>query len=81
MYFTPQECNIKMLTNARLDKKKQPDGPKNGMIMNNTVNHCDPFTASTFYLESLLWPFSILDWSDNFNTTGFNHHSSDICTV
>lgn len=43
--FIPQECNIKMLTNARLHKKNKPSGPKNGMI------------------ESLLWPFSILDWS------------------
>lgn len=30
--FSPQECNVRMLTNARLYKKKQPDAPENGMI-------------------------------------------------
>lgn len=81
VHFSPQECNIRMLTNAKL-KKKQPDAPENGMIINNTVNQCDPFNImSTFSLESLLWPCSVLDWSHNFNTTGFNLHSSEICTV
>lgn len=61
-----------MLTNAILHKKKQPDGPKNGMMINKTVNQCDPFSIAFGFL---LWPFSILDWSHTFNTSGFNPHS------
>lgn len=46
--FTPQECNIMILTNARLDEEKMPNAPKNGMIINNTV--CDPL----FYYPLLI---------------------------
>lgn len=69
---TPQGCNIRMLTNTRLYKGEQPDGPNNGMMINMT---------STLYLESLLWSFSILAWSHIFSTMGFNFHSSDVCTL
>lgn len=44
--FSLQECNVKMLTNAILHKKKQPDGPKNGMMINKTVDLCDPFSKA-----------------------------------
>lgn len=42
-----------MLTNARLYKTKQTDGPRNGMMINNTVNHCGP---STKHLLSIWSP-------------------------
>ncbi|XP_039994174.1 CD109 antigen-like isoform X2 [Xiphias gladius] len=46
-----QECNIRMLTNARLYKTKQTDGPRNGGVL-LVEKYWSPWMAAT---ETLLW--------------------------
>ncbi|XP_044022480.1 CD109 antigen-like isoform X2 [Siniperca chuatsi] len=47
-----QECNIRMLTNARLYEKKQPDGPKNERDALMVEKYWSRWMDAT---ESLLW--------------------------
>ncbi|KAK2826253.1 hypothetical protein Q5P01_020467 [Channa striata] len=48
-----QHCNIRTLTNARLYKENQPDGPKNGL--SKTQNKETYWSHWMNFSESLLW--------------------------
>ncbi|XP_056249879.1 CD109 antigen-like [Seriola aureovittata] len=59
-----QECHIRILTNARLYQKKQPDGPKNGNVL-SVEKYWSQWTAAA---ETLLWLDTNV--SDNTWTSG-----------